>query len=192
MHTGQSNCQIEQIRSYLDGELDQTAASLFEAHLKECSCCAAELAGQQRMLGELDSVLYRASDLPLPKDFARIVAARAESDMSGLRERREHRRALRVCVLLGFASLALLGLAAQGLVLNSALTVTRPLSAVLDVVWRTLYDAANGLNIISRVLSRSFVRDSHLAGLLAFVVLGLAVLALSRLIANYHRTRLVE
>ncbi len=188
MNTDQRDCQIEQIASYLDGELDSAASLLFESHLKECSRCATELREQRRLLGALDSVLSRSSDLPLPKNFARIVASRAESDMSGVRERGERGRALRLCAILAAASLALLGVATRAYVLNFVRKIGRPIGAVLDLVWTTIYDAVTGLAVISRVLSKSFV-PSSLAG---FLILALAVLLLSRLISSYHRTRFIE
>jgi anti-sigma factor RsiW len=187
----QRDCQVEQIASYLDGELDHAECLLFEAHLKECSSCAAELSGQRSLLGALDSVLSTGSDLPLPKNFARIVATHAESDMSGMRERSEHRRALRLCAVLVAASLALLGVAARTYVISLVLGVGRPITAVFDLVWSTIYDAATGFTIISRVLSKSFAPGSQVEGLVAFFLLALAVLLLSRLIASYHRTRFI-
>jgi hypothetical protein len=188
MNTDQRECQIEQIASYLDGELDGTASLLFEGHVKECSCCARELAEQRRLLGALDSVLSRTSDLPLPTNFARIVATHAESDMSGMRERSERGRALLLCAILAVASLALLGVATRAYVFNFVRKIGRPIAVVLDLSWTTSYDAVTGLTVISRVLSKSFVPGS-LAG---FLLLALAVLLLSRLIGSYHRTRLIE
>ena len=192
MNTNKSDCQIEQIAAYLDDELDDRACALFESHLRECSDCGAELREQRSLLCALDSVLSRGSDLPLPANFAQIVAAHAESDMRGVRNRREHGRALRVCLVLAAASLALSGVAARGFVSNFARTIARPISAVFDLVWTTLYDAVTGLAIISRVLSKGFVPDSYLVGLLGLLFLVLAVFLLSRLIASYHRTSLVE
>ena len=192
VNTDKSNCQVEQIAAYLDGELDDRAHALFERHLRECSVCGAELIQQRSLLCALDSVLSRGSDLPLPANFAQVVAAHAESDMRGVRDRREHGRALRVCLVLAAASLALSGVAAREFVFNFARTIARPISAVFDLVWTTLYDAVTGLGIISRVLSKGFVPDSHLVGMVALLFLVLAVLLLSRLIASYHRTSLVE
>jgi len=161
---------------------------MFEGHLKECARCAAQLGEQRRLLGALDSVLSRSSDLPLPQDFARIVATRAESDMSGMRERGERGRALRLCAILAAAAMALLGVATRAHVLNFVRKIGRPIAAVLDLLWATIYDAVTGLAVISRVLSKSFV-PSSLAG---FLMLALAVLLLSRLIWSYHRTRFIE
>ena len=188
MNTDQRDCQIEQIASYLDGELDSAASLLFEGHVKECSRCAAELGEQRRLLGALDSVLSRSSALPLPRNFAHVVATHAESDMSGMRGRRERGRALRWCAILAAASFALLGVATRAYVFNFMRKIGRPIAVVLDLFWTTIYDAVTGLAVISRVLSKSFVPGS-LAG---FLLLALAVLLLSRLISNYHRTRLID
>ena len=49
----------------------------------------------------------------LPHDFTRIVTARAESDLSGMRNKHERRRALKLCAGLALVSFALLGAAAR-------------------------------------------------------------------------------
>src|SRR3982074_3835795 len=97
-------CQSDQIAAYLDGELDGASSTVLENHLKECSRCAAELTEQRQLLCAFNSALGQSGALPLPKDFAQIVAAHAESDMSGMRGRAEHKRALKYCVLLAVAS----------------------------------------------------------------------------------------
>ncbi len=75
--------------------------------------CSAELNAQRLFMCELDATLTLAPDLPVPSNFAQIVAARAESDMSGVRDGREHKRAFRFCLILALASFALLGAAAS-------------------------------------------------------------------------------
>jgi hypothetical protein len=56
----------------------------------------------------------------------------------------------------------------------------------------TVHDAVAGLTIISRVLGNGLFPGSLFAGLVALLLLGLVLLVLSRLIANYHRTRLID
>jgi hypothetical protein len=145
------------------------------------------LVEQRRLLGTLHNALVQNSEISLPINFARVVAANAQSDMRGVRARREHRRALKVCAVLAFASLALLGVAARGYVIGFARAIGRPVSLGLDLVWTTVYDLVTGLIVISRVISKGVVPESDLVGLLAFLLLALAVLLLSRLIAGYHR-----
>jgi hypothetical protein len=192
MNSDKRDCQSEQIAAYLDGELDDAVRLLFEAHTRECADCGAQVAEQRRLLCQLDLVLSSGSDLPLPINFAQIITARAQSDMSGVRRRREHGLAFRICVILGVASMALLGVAARTMVVNFIRSVVRPASVILDLLWTTVYDVVSGLAIVSRVLSQGLVPNSRLAGALEFVLLALAVLLLSRLIAGYHRTRLVQ
>jgi predicted anti-sigma-YlaC factor YlaD len=191
--TDNLGCQSEQIAAYLDGELDGNSSTLLEEHLKECSRCTAELTEQRQLLCSFDSALGQSGELPLPKDFAQIVAAHAESDMSGVRGRAEHKRALTYCVLLATASFALLGAASINLVFGVGRTIVHRASVVFDLVWTTAYDAVAGMAVISRVLSKGFIPESHLAGfVIVSLLLALAVVLLSRLIASYHRTRLSE
>lgn len=188
----QSNCHIDQIAAYLDDELDGVALSQFKAHLSDCSQCRFELAEQQRLLGTLNAALTGRTELSLPSNFARVVAAHAESDMSGMRTSSEHRLAFQWCAILAAASVALLGVAARTYVANFLRAIGRPVSIAFDLVWTTIYDAITGLVVISRVISKAFVPGSGLVRLFGFLVLALAVLVLSRLISNYHRTRLIE
>jgi len=181
------DCQCEQIASYLDDEMDETTLQQFEAHLKVCEQCTSELAEQRRLLGTLQSVLIDGSELSLPINFAHVVAVTAESDMHGVRARREHRRALMVCAILAVTSFAFLGVAARSYLVSFARAISRPVSLVFDLVWTTAYDVVTGLIVISRVISKGVVPESQLVGLLAFFLLALAVLLLSRLIAGYQR-----
>ena len=186
------NCQGDQIAAYLDGELDDTVGGLLEDHLRQCPTCSAELAEQRSLLRTLETTLCRTSSLPLPNDFARVVAARAESDMSGVRDRHEHRLALRLCVGLAFTAFALMGVASSKVVLGVGRRLFGQVAGVFDLVWTTVYDAVAGLMIVSRMLGKGFIPGSLLTGFVAFLLLGVALLLLSRLIANYHRTRLID
>jgi hypothetical protein len=49
-----------------------------------------------------------------------------------------------------------------------------------------------GLTIISRMLGKGLIPESLLTGFIAFLLLGIALLVLSRLIANLRRTRLID
>ena len=188
----QPNCQSEHIAAYLDGELDAVVCALLEEHLKLCPACSAELAEQRSLLCTLDSTFGRGSNLPLPTDFARVVAARAESDMSGVRDRREHTLALRLCLGLAIAGFSLLGVASSKVVLGFGKRVIGLVPGVFDLAWNTLYDGVEGLTIIFRMLGKGFIPGSLLAGSIAFLLVGFIFLVLSRLIANYHRTRLID
>src|SRR5918992_2213140 len=84
--TNNSACRSEEIVAYLDGELEASALFELEQHFEDCSRCAAALAAERRLIRELDFALAsEPAGLEMPKNFAQIVAARAQSDMSGVR-----------------------------------------------------------------------------------------------------------
>ena len=186
------NCQSDQIAAYLDGELDECVRLLLEGHIKECSRCRADLVEQQRLLCALDSAFLDEANLPLPRNFAKAVAAHAESDMSGMRNRREYGSALVVCAGLAIAAFGSLGAATSSVVFGVARRIVYQVAGVFGLAWAALYDALSGLAVISRVASRGWIPDSQLAGFLALVLLALAVLLLSRLISSYHRASPIE
>lgn len=186
MDNGNHFCQEDKIAAYLDGELEASASALFEQHLIECRACNAELNAQRLFMCELDATLTLAPDLPVPSNFAQIVAARAESDMRGVRDGREHKRAFRFCLILALSSFALLGAAAAKAVFFSGRTVASQIFGIFGLLWTTLYDVAVGLTVISRVISGGLFPESSFAGLAA-LLLALGVVLLSLLISSYHR-----
>ena len=181
------DCQKEHIAAYIDGELDAPSLTAFEQHVNECRPCARELNAQRLFICELDATLAPNAALPMPKNFAQIVAAHAESDMRGVRNGVEHKRALRFCMILALASFALLGVAAsKSVFLKGELLVSKVLN-IFALFWKALNDAAAGLAVISRVISQALLPQSLLAGLLTLSLLVLAIVLLSLLISSYHR-----
>ena len=62
---------------------------------------------------ELDAVMAQGMDLEVPANFSRVVAARAEIDMSGVRSFAERRKALSFCLILALLAFALLSASAR-------------------------------------------------------------------------------
>ncbi|HEY6187546.1 MAG TPA: zf-HC2 domain-containing protein [Pyrinomonadaceae bacterium] len=185
-------CGNEEIAAYLDGELDSAAHSSFEQHVKECSSCAEQLREQKRLICALDFALGGEAALPLPPaDFAHIVAARAQSDMRGLRAHAEHKRALFLCVGLAIISALLIGgaVALNESVLAPLQAMMKPVATVIGFLLHTLYNAGAGLAIISRV-GGHLLFESRPLGLLGCLLLIAALALLPRLIINYHRARI--
>lgn len=191
MEFSSNNCQTEtvvlQIGAYLDGQLDTPALTQFEAHLESCHTCRTELNSQRQFLCELDSALSTPGELELPPNFARVVSARAASDMSGVRSGGERRRALLVCLALAITAFTLLGATSGRSVLLSFRMVLSKVMGILTFVWSTLHDAFVGLTIVLRVVVRVFQPQSTITSVLALIVLALAVVSLSQLIISYHR-----
>jgi anti-sigma factor RsiW len=188
-----SACGSEEIVAYLDGELEGEVRSRLEAHLAECGPCMAELEMQRRLLRELDFALSDNEGVSMPKNFAQIVAARAQADLSGVRERHERRRAFRLCVLLGSVAVALMGGAAVG---ESVLAPLRAIwtgaAALLNFLGHALYDMGAGVAVISRGVGGHLLFESRPVGLLVLLLFASALYMLRRLIAGYHRTRTIE
>ena len=199
MEVGVHNCQREsvsaQVAAYLDGQLEITAATQFEEHVSACRPCNAELNAQRQFLCELDSFLASPKELPIPKDFALVVSARAKSDMRGLRTDGERRRALVACLALGITAFGLLGVSASESVLVRTRLFGNKVMDSVTLLWSTLHDAFMGLMLVSRVVVQVFQPASMMTSLIALVALAVALVSLSHLIISYHRrsqTRLFE
>lgn len=192
MSTNIHICAKENIAAYIEGELESGFHSLLEDHLKECASCAAELQAQRLFMCELDSALASPFDLAVPADFAEVVAVNAKSDMSGVRDTAEHARALRFCIILGLAAFALLGFGSSKAVILNVRSFAGKVFGVLRFLAETIFNVATGFTVVARVVIRGLVSDSHLAGFAGLLVVVVAIAVLSRLIARYHRTRLIE
>lgn len=185
-------CETEQIASYIEGDLEPGLRAALEEHIEACSACDAELQAQRLFMCELNSMLASPFELAVPENFARVVAVNAESDMRGLRDRAEHRKALRFCIILALAAFALLGAASSKGVIQNIRLVADKVFAVIGFFAKTIYDAAAGVTVIFRMIGRGLVFDSRLMSLAGLFLFALALGLLSLLISRYHRTRLVE
>lgn len=185
-------CEPENIAAYIEGDLNPSARIALEEHLQQCESCVMELQEQRRFMCELDSAFSNRFELAVPPNFAQVVAVHAESDMRGVRNTAEHKRALQFCILLGLAAFVFLGAAASKAEIAGAATAIGRAAGILSLVGRTIYEAAMGLASMARLLSRSLMTSSPIVGLTAFLLIAVAVGLLSRLIIRYHRTRVVE
>jgi anti-sigma factor RsiW len=184
-------CQTENIAAYIDGDLEPALRAALEEHIKQCAPCTSELQAQRLFMCELDSALASPFDLAVPVNFAQVVAVNAESDMSGARDRAEHKRALRYCIVLGLAAFALLGFASSKAIVLNVRAIADKAIGVLGFFSKTTFDAAAGFAVISRVVSRGVIAGS-LAGFASLFLVVLAIAVLSLLISRYHRARLIE
>ncbi|HEX3086959.1 MAG TPA: zf-HC2 domain-containing protein [Pyrinomonadaceae bacterium] len=192
MSEARNKCQSEEVAAYLDGELDGTALGRFEEHVQQCLVCASELRAQRQLLCTLDVAFNNSRAFDLPSNFARVVTARAENDLTGMRDRGERKRAVQLCVLLALISFGLLGAATRAIVfdpLRSFLRTTRVLS---DLLWQAISDSVSAAAVLARVIGRG-VLDAQPGSrfLLAFAFL-LSVCCLSFLIVRYRRAQVIE
>jgi anti-sigma factor RsiW len=184
-------CERDLFAAYVDGELDAGLTALFEEHLESCAACRAELRAHRMFVCELDAALTDSVEIPVPANFSKMVAARATSDMRGVRTRSEHRKALSICLLLALAGFALIGAAARDALFAFGERVVGASLSVGGFLSGVVYDAGAAVAVIFGVLSRKLIVETgSLIPLL--VLLGVAILILSRLISNYHRTGATE
>src|SRR6202040_3496992 len=134
--TETQGCQLEDVAAYLDGELSGTALDLFEAHLRECSECAAALRAQRQLLCTLDFAFNESASFQLPHDFTRVVAAHAENDLRVMRKQSERRRAFQLCAILALVSFALLGAATRTVVVDPIRSFLRISGGLLSLLWQ--------------------------------------------------------
>ena len=180
----QKICQKNLIAAYVDGELGDVATAIFEQHVEDCAGCRAELRAHRVLVCELDAALAGQVEIPVPADFSKVIATRASSDMRGVRNPSEHRKALAICAVLAITGFALLGAAAREAVLALMGSFVNSVIGIAGFVSSVLYDAVAGLVVIFRVLGQRLVVGS--GSLILLVVLGVAVFVLSRLISDYH------
>jgi anti-sigma factor RsiW len=184
-------CERNLFAAYVDGELDTDLTLLFEDHLEGCAECRAELRAHRLLVCELDAAMSESAEIPVPVDFSRMVAARAASDMRGVRTRSEHRKAVTICAVLAFVGFVLLGASARKSLFGFVESLVATSFGLVSFVASTAYDAVAGFVVVFRVLSKKAIIESGSLGPLVGL-LALAILILSRLISNYHRSRATE
>lgn len=176
---------------YVDGELDADLNALFEDHLESCADCRFELRAHRLFVCELDAAMTGSNEVPVPRDFSKIIATRATTDMRGVRTRSEHRKALTICIVLALGGFALVGATALNSVFRIVEKFVATVFGVVSFVATTVYDTAAGLVVIFRVVSRKVIIETgSMWPMLALLAFG--VLILSRLISNYHRSGATE
>ncbi len=184
-------CDRGLVGAYVDGELDAGLTELFEDHLESCTDCRFELRAHRLFVCELEAAMTGNSEVPVPRDFSKIIATRATTDMRGVRTRSEHRKALTICIVLALGGFALVGATALTSVFRIAEKFVTTVFGLVSFLATTVYDTAAGLVVIFRVVSRKVIIETGSLWPM-LVLLAFGVLILSRLIANYHRSGATE
>lgn len=177
------------VAAYLDGELDADVSLRFEQHLDGCRTCAALLTEQKRLLCLFDAAFDETFErkLDLPKNFTKLVTARAQTDMSGVRHGAEHRRALALGAMLGVASFALLGATVFGEAFAPVVKVARIMMRVVLMVWHALAALGTGAAVILRTIGNLLIAEPVALRWMTWLLFAVAVGLLLRLIGSYHR-----
>ncbi len=185
-------CPSADVAAYLDGELDAAAEARFSAHLRECSACAARLREQRMLLCELDFMLEHEEFPALPENFAEVVTVRAQADLRGARTRSEHKRAAKLCLILGLFAFALLGGAWPAMIATPLRRLLALLGVAADFAGHALFDTGAGVAVLARNIGgQLFFRSGWQTALVGLLLL-VALICLARLVGQYHRAYSVE
>ena len=184
----------EQVSAYLDGELSPSDELRFEMHTAACAGCFAELNEQKRLLSVLDSAFDETfagqgeAEIELPKDFAKIVATRAESNFNGLRRPQEWLFAALLIALLFVMGIGF------GIFLKKSEIVSLLLNETTKIIWAIGnffigfgYDVSLSLVVVFRSLSRHFFFSSGITAFILLVCLLVSFFLLSRLLLRFHK-----
>lgn len=172
----QTICPQPEIIPYLDGELSLADEGLLEFHLSECETCQKELNEQKKLLSVMNFAFTEKEELVLPKDFAKVVAVRAESNVSGLRCRKERKIAF-------YSSFGLLVLFLIGFSGNFSSFFTpvakfiEPIIGFISIVFYFVFDLLIGITAIVKIISLKFV-ESDFSLFLTFIILFISLFGL--------------
>src|SRR5215212_7632710 len=92
---------------YLDGELPLDSETAFESHAADCADCRVEVKLHRNLAAGIEELAHE--EIKLPDNFSKVVAANAESQVSGLRKRNERRVTFAILAGLAVLTFGLLG-----------------------------------------------------------------------------------
>ena len=96
-----------------------------------------------------------------------------------------------MCAILALLSSALLGAALRAIVFQPARSFLRVAQSLLDIAWKTIYDAGTGASVIIRLVVRAIALSPY-GGMFLVLAFIIAISLLPRLIASYHRAQIIE
>lgn len=179
-------CPRTNIAVYLDGDLSPSDEIALEKHFAECKLCLSELNLQKKMLSALDFAFDSKSEIELPPNFAKVVVTTAESNVSGLRSKKERLIAFFLCAVMFL--MILIGLGAETEKLFSVFRgFTDQFVTVVGFIFHFVYGITVGISVILKSLSQQLVFSSVTSFLLILGVFFISFAALSRLIIRYNR-----
>jgi hypothetical protein len=174
-------CPIDEIAAYIDGELSPAHEIELEFHFSMCPSCVEQLNLQKQFLCDLDSSLKEDHPIELPDDFAKVIATRAESSVSGLRRPAERYNALFVCAAVLLFFLFATGANASRAVDGGGKAIDQA-AVILGFFGHLVYSIFFGIAVILRTFAGQITFDPWAAAFLILISSSI-LFAISR-----HRT----
>jgi hypothetical protein len=151
------------LNDYLDGRMASESLFPFEAHLPDCEACRLEIDFHASLESQIESL--PESEVSLPPDFSRVVAANAESQVTGLRKQKERKTTVYIIAVFGAVLFFVLGANVSSIV-SVIQFLTEKVIAVFAVIASFIFNLLLGILVIARVaVSRFEVSSTTLIGL---------------------------
>ncbi len=185
---GKKVCPRPEITEYLDGELKPGEELELEIHFAECKVCLDELNSQKQVSSSLEILLDAEKDeIELPVNFTKVVTAKAESNLDGVRSPKERSRALFICAIL--FTFLIFGFGTESETLLFAVEkFAEQVLAVGGFVLHLFYSLTVGISAIFGSFCNEFVFSSGLVLLGLAIVFVISFLILSRMILRFNRS----
>ncbi len=183
----ENSCQHEVIIAYLDGELKPDEELELEFHFADCKPCADAINAHKKVSNSLEIILEdEMKHIKLPENFSKVVTAKAESNVSGLRQKKEISYAFLICAALVFFLTAGFGSKIDSFWAVPGKFVDQFMAVVIFGA-HLVYDAAIAVSVICRSLCHKFIFSSVMSLVVVAGFFFIAFLSLSRLILRQNR-----
>lgn len=181
-------CPREEIVAYIDGELSPREELELDLHLADCKVCLEELNAQKKVSTTLEILLEdKADDFELPENFTKVVTAKAESNVSGLRQPRERSKAFLIFAVLSLT--LILGLGTEIETVWSAFDKFADRFLTLGgFIWHTILEIAIGFAVVFGSLCQHFIYGSLLILIFVLGTLAMTALILSKTVLYSKRS----
>ncbi len=183
----EDRCPREEIFAYIDRELSPIEEFDLESHLTSCKTCTSEVNAQKKVSNSLEIILEEEmKNIKLPENFSKVVAAKAESNVSGMRQRKEIVRSIAICWVLLFFLVVGFGSRVSPIIPEFQ-EFTHQIGSVAGFAFHLGYEALVALAVILRSLTHKLVFGSVVSLVLVVTLFAGAFLSLSRLVSRYSR-----
>lgn len=184
-----TECSRSRLQEYFDAELSPSDEREVFQHLQTCVSCQKEFAIIERITGEFD--ISPAAHVELPPDFAKVVAARAESQVGGLRSNRERLVTLAIVAFIIGLFTFVLGLSFPA-VAGIAWLVLGKIAAVFGFFLNVLENFAYGIAVVARFAATRFESLDGASRLVLIALVLIVAFTVFRFARSRHQLRLRE